>query len=101
MLLDDSYRRAAHFVLLLLDRLQEGAWWVQNLLLLGKGREKADVRAALPKVGRLDPRTGFPLNCRTPPLLGAKEYSPRVGSALWVSPSCGTPPLLGANGGDG
>merc|ERR1712086_554935 len=44
------------------------------------------------------PCTGFPLNCRTPPLLGAKEYSPRVSSALWVSPSCGTPPLLGASG---
>ena len=28
----------------------------------------------------LAPRTGFPLNCRTHPLLGAKEYSPRVSS---------------------
>ena len=46
----------------------------------------------------LAPRTRFPLNCRTLPLLGAKEYSPRVGSALWVAPSCGTPPLLGASG---
>ena len=29
---------------------------------------------------------GFPLNCRTHPLLGAKEYSPRAGSVYQVSP---------------
>ena len=47
----------------------------------------------------LVPCTGFPLNCRTPPLLGASNTAilSKGWSALWVCPSCGAPPLLGAS----
>ena len=44
------------------------------------------LRSGFPPAAEFSPRAVGPPSCGTPPLLGAKEYSPRVSSVYQVSP---------------